>query len=99
MFGCCQDVLEFVDCGCNNFLSNMCLVIASYNDMFLNRLQQDVSETFDIQVSSLTLLYCFNYYLFNNISLYILILNFFLLQSYHFSLSLYFFYKVSVIIF
>lgn len=32
-----QDVLEFVDCGCNGFLSNMCLVIASYNDMFLNK--------------------------------------------------------------
>ena len=32
-----QDVLEFVDCGCNQFLSNMCLVIASYNDMFLNK--------------------------------------------------------------
>lgn len=35
-----MDVLEFVDCGCNGFLSNVCLVIASYNDMFLNR-QQD----------------------------------------------------------
>jgi len=32
-----QDILEFIDCGCNGFLSNMCLVIASYNDMFLNR--------------------------------------------------------------
>ncbi|XP_052770317.1 vacuolar protein sorting-associated protein 51 homolog isoform X2 [Mya arenaria] len=30
-----MDVLEFVDSGCNGFLSNMCLVIASYNDMFL----------------------------------------------------------------
>eukprot|EP00106_Octopus_bimaculoides_P011025 XP_014778467.1 PREDICTED: vacuolar protein sorting-associated protein 51 homolog [Octopus bimaculoides] len=35
------DVLEFVDHGCNTFLSNICLVIASYNDMFLNRLQED----------------------------------------------------------
>ena len=35
-----QDILEFIDSGCNGFLSNMCLVIASYNDMFLNR-QQD----------------------------------------------------------
>jgi arginyl-tRNA synthetase len=35
-----MDVLEFIDCGCNGFLSNICLVIASYNDMFLNR-QQD----------------------------------------------------------
>ncbi|XP_062566198.1 vacuolar protein sorting-associated protein 51 homolog isoform X2 [Saccostrea cucullata] len=36
-----MDVLEFVDNGCNGFLSNICLVIASYNDMFLNRLQED----------------------------------------------------------
>lgn len=36
-----MDVLEFVDCGCNGFLSNICLVIASYNDMFLSRLQDD----------------------------------------------------------
>ncbi|KAK3094365.1 hypothetical protein FSP39_000798 [Pinctada imbricata] len=36
-----MDVLEFVDNGCNGFLSNICLVIASYNDMFLNRLQDD----------------------------------------------------------
>lgn len=32
------DILEFVDLGCNGFLSNICLVIASYSDMFLNRL-------------------------------------------------------------
>ncbi|ELU14198.1 hypothetical protein CAPTEDRAFT_169961 [Capitella teleta] len=35
------DILEFVDCGCNGFLSNVCLVIASYNDLFLNRQQDD----------------------------------------------------------
>ncbi|BFY98177.1 hypothetical protein BsWGS_01215 [Bradybaena similaris] len=34
-----MDVLEFVDSGCNGFLSNICLVIASYNDMFMNRPQ------------------------------------------------------------
>ncbi|KAI8789689.1 vacuolar protein sorting-associated protein 51 [Biomphalaria glabrata] len=38
-----MDVLEFVDLGCNGFLSNICLVIASYNDMFLNRPQADES--------------------------------------------------------
>ncbi|KAK3590122.1 hypothetical protein CHS0354_041171 [Potamilus streckersoni] len=36
-----MDILEFVDSGCNGFLSNICLVIASYNDMFLNKLQED----------------------------------------------------------
>jgi hypothetical protein len=30
-----MDVLEFVDEGSNGFLSNICLVIASYNEMFL----------------------------------------------------------------
>jgi len=35
-----QDILEFIDCGCNCFLCNICLVIAFYNDMFLNQ-QQD----------------------------------------------------------
>jgi len=36
-----MDILEFVDSGCNGFLSNICLVIASYNDMFMNRSQTD----------------------------------------------------------
>ncbi|KAL5021768.1 hypothetical protein ScPMuIL_000923 [Solemya velum] len=36
-----MDILEFVDSGCNGYLSNICLVIASYNDMFLNRQQDD----------------------------------------------------------
>lgn len=44
-----MDVLEFVDCGCNGFLSNICLVIASYNDMFLNRQQE--SEDLDLVAS------------------------------------------------
>ncbi|CAG2186821.1 ANG2 [Mytilus edulis] len=36
-----MDVLEFVDTGCNGFLSNICLVIASYNDMFLSKPQEE----------------------------------------------------------
>ncbi|KAK6174364.1 hypothetical protein SNE40_017657 [Patella caerulea] len=36
-----MDILEFVDNGCNGYLSNMCLVIASYKDMFLHRHQED----------------------------------------------------------
>lgn len=36
-----MDILEFIDLGCNSFLTNICLVIASYNDMFLNRLRQE----------------------------------------------------------
>ena len=29
--------MEFTDHGCNNFLSNISLVIASYNELFCNR--------------------------------------------------------------
>ncbi|XP_068084735.1 vacuolar protein sorting-associated protein 51 homolog [Anabrus simplex] len=32
-----QDIIEFVDAGSSGFLSDLCLVVASYNDMFVNR--------------------------------------------------------------
>ncbi|XP_067831815.1 vacuolar protein sorting-associated protein 51 homolog isoform X2 [Heptranchias perlo] len=32
-----SDILEFTDKGCNGFIGNMCLVIASYQDLFVNR--------------------------------------------------------------
>jgi hypothetical protein len=32
-----QDIIEFVDAGSSGFLSDLCLVVASYNDMFINR--------------------------------------------------------------
>ncbi|XP_032089997.1 vacuolar protein sorting-associated protein 51 homolog [Thamnophis elegans] len=31
------DILEFTDRGCNNFVSNICLVIASYQELFIHR--------------------------------------------------------------
>ncbi|XP_066466524.1 vacuolar protein sorting-associated protein 51 homolog [Tiliqua scincoides] len=31
------DILEFTDRGCNSFVSNMCLVIASYQELFISR--------------------------------------------------------------
>ncbi|CAM5154845.1 unnamed protein product [Natator depressus] len=31
------DILEFIDRGCNIFVSNMCLVIASYQELFVSR--------------------------------------------------------------
>uniref|UniRef100_A0AAY4CPB8 Vacuolar protein sorting-associated protein 51 homolog n=1 Tax=Denticeps clupeoides TaxID=299321 RepID=A0AAY4CPB8_9TELE len=34
------DILEFIDRGCNEFVSNLCLVIASYQELFINRLQE-----------------------------------------------------------
>ncbi|XP_057307111.1 vacuolar protein sorting-associated protein 51 homolog [Hydractinia symbiolongicarpus] len=31
------DILEFMDCGCNGFLGDISLVIASYNELFMTR--------------------------------------------------------------
>uniref|UniRef100_A0A4W3HK37 Vacuolar protein sorting-associated protein 51 homolog n=1 Tax=Callorhinchus milii TaxID=7868 RepID=A0A4W3HK37_CALMI len=35
-----SDVLEFTDKGCNGFVSNTCLVMASYQDLFISRSAQ-----------------------------------------------------------
>ncbi|KAL8183930.1 UNVERIFIED_CONTAM: Vacuolar protein sorting-associated protein 51 [Gekko kuhli] len=35
--GPATDILEFTDRGCNSFVSNMCLVIASYQELFVSR--------------------------------------------------------------
>ncbi|XP_043931749.1 vacuolar protein sorting-associated protein 51 homolog [Protopterus annectens] len=42
------DILEFIDKGCNGFVSNMCLVIASYQDLFINRLSKEAIGRKDI---------------------------------------------------
>uniref|UniRef100_A0A4W5MW56 Vacuolar protein sorting-associated protein 51 homolog n=1 Tax=Hucho hucho TaxID=62062 RepID=A0A4W5MW56_9TELE len=34
------DILEFIDRGCNEFVSSLCLVIASYQELFVNRPQE-----------------------------------------------------------
>uniref|UniRef100_A0A671RKG0 Vacuolar protein sorting-associated protein 51 homolog n=1 Tax=Sinocyclocheilus anshuiensis TaxID=1608454 RepID=A0A671RKG0_9TELE len=34
------DILEFIDRGCNEFVSNLCLVIASYQELFINHPQE-----------------------------------------------------------
>lgn len=36
-----KDIIEFVDLGCSGFLSDLCLVVTSFNDMFINRLNAD----------------------------------------------------------
>lgn len=36
-----MDLLEFIDCGCNGFLSTICLVIASYKEQFIQRQMTD----------------------------------------------------------
>lgn len=35
------DILEFIDRGCNEFVSSLCLVITSYQDLFINQAQKD----------------------------------------------------------
>ncbi|XP_034178880.1 vacuolar protein sorting 51 [Osmia lignaria lignaria] len=34
---CENDIIEFVDMASSGFLSDLCLIVASYNDMFINR--------------------------------------------------------------
>ena len=36
-FEAVSDILEFVDLGCNTFVTDLCIVIASYNETFLQR--------------------------------------------------------------
>lgn len=39
-----RDITEFVDLGCSGFLSDLCLVVASFHDMFINRMNTDNIE-------------------------------------------------------
>lgn len=39
-----RDIIEFIDLGCSGFLSDLCLVVASFNDMFVNRSSVELSE-------------------------------------------------------
>lgn len=43
-----RDIIEFVDLGCSGFLSDLCLVVASFHDMFLNRISTDNIENSEI---------------------------------------------------
>ncbi|KAM7431578.1 hypothetical protein ABFA07_017863 [Porites harrisoni] len=53
-----MDLLEFIDCGCNGFLSTICLVIASYKEQFIQRQMaehgQDQQELEKIVTEKLT---------------------------------------------
>ncbi|XP_050532520.1 vacuolar protein sorting-associated protein 51 homolog isoform X2 [Daktulosphaira vitifoliae] len=51
-----QDMIEFIDLGSDTFLSQLCLVIASYNDMFLEKLTtNDINEETDRTVNQLNI--------------------------------------------
>lgn len=39
-----RDIIEFVELGCSGFLSDLCLVIASFHDMFINRVNAENLE-------------------------------------------------------
>lgn len=39
-----REITEFVDLGCSGFLSDLCLVVASFHDMFINRSSTDDFE-------------------------------------------------------
>ncbi|KAF7279733.1 vacuolar protein sorting 51 [Rhynchophorus ferrugineus] len=43
-----RDIVEFVDLGCSGFLSDLCLIIASFHDMFINRMNIDNTENSEI---------------------------------------------------
>lgn len=44
---CENDIIEFVDMGSSGFLSDLCLIVASYKDMFVNRQPLDQNEFSD----------------------------------------------------
>ena len=44
---CENDIVEFVDMASSGFLSDLCLIVASYNDLFINRPPSDENEFAD----------------------------------------------------
>ena len=47
-----MDILEFVDNGCNNFLSDICLMIASYNETFISGDDINAGKTHGISANT-----------------------------------------------
>jgi hypothetical protein len=43
-----RDITEFIDLGCSGFLSDLCLVVVSFDDMFINRNNSENVENSDI---------------------------------------------------
>lgn len=43
-----RDITDFVDLGCSGFLSDLCLVVASFHDMFINRMSIENVENSEI---------------------------------------------------
>ncbi|CAL1674182.1 unnamed protein product [Lasius platythorax] len=49
---CENDIIEFMDMASSGFLSDLCLIVASYNDMFINRLLEDNVDDFEIKAAN-----------------------------------------------
>ncbi|XP_025262116.1 vacuolar protein sorting-associated protein 51 homolog [Camponotus floridanus] len=49
---CENDIIEFMDMASSGFLSNLCLIVASYNDMFINRLLKDNDLVDDFEIKA-----------------------------------------------
>ncbi|KAJ8968155.1 hypothetical protein NQ314_002412 [Rhamnusium bicolor] len=43
-----RDIIDFVDLGCTGFLSDLCLVVTSFYDMFINRVNSEDMENSEI---------------------------------------------------
>ncbi|XP_066260204.1 vacuolar protein sorting-associated protein 51 homolog [Euwallacea similis] len=43
-----RNIAEFIDLGCAGFLSDLCLIVASFHDMFINRLILESTENSEI---------------------------------------------------
>ncbi|XP_029659198.1 vacuolar protein sorting-associated protein 51 homolog [Formica exsecta] len=49
---CENDIIEFMDMASSRFLNNLCLIVASYNDMFINRLLEDNDLVDDFEIKA-----------------------------------------------
>ncbi|XP_011692053.1 PREDICTED: vacuolar protein sorting-associated protein 51 homolog [Wasmannia auropunctata] len=49
---CENDIIEFVDMASTGFLSDLCLIVTSYNDMFINRSLNDSELVDDFEIKA-----------------------------------------------
>ncbi|KAH0951879.1 hypothetical protein HN011_001289 [Eciton burchellii] len=50
---CENDIIEFVEMASSGFLSDLCLIVASYNDMFINRALEDNDLVDDFETKAM----------------------------------------------
>lgn len=51
---CEKDIIEFMDMANSGFLNDLCLIVSSYNEMFINRTLEDndLADDFDVKATS-----------------------------------------------